>query len=40
MEVVVEEDEASNRNSFYSNNYFAEKGYQQNENHYNKDDEV
>merc|ERR1719354_650715 len=40
VEVVVETDDISNRNSFYSNNYFVEEGYQQNENHYNKDDEI
>ena len=40
VNVVVEGDDVSNRNSFYTNNYFVEKGYQQNENHQNKDDEV
>merc|ERR1719354_1178488 len=40
VNVVVEEDEVSNRNSFYSNNYFVEESYQQNENHQIKDDKL
>jgi len=40
VNVVVEGDDVSNRNSFYANNYFVGEGYQENENHQNKDDEV